>query len=123
DHVVLREVTPLPLAFGRPDSTLMAALDSVRATAHWINRFVVPSLGAPGGDIPRAVARAAAPLKVRLADHTVDDEIRAYHAALARAFSLAVSEGPLASNGVTPSGAAVAERAKAILPAPPLCPS
>ncbi len=115
DHVVLRELAPLPLAFGRPDSTLMAALDSVRTTAHWINRFVVPSLGAPGGDIPRSVARAAAPLKARLADHTVDDEIRAYHAALARAFSIAVSDGPLASNGVTPNGTAVAERAKAIL--------
>src|SRR6266480_155821 len=93
----------------------MAALDSVRTTAHWINRFVVPSLGAPGGDIPRSVARAAAPLKARLADHSVDAEIRAYHAALARAFSLAVSDGPLASNGVTPNGAAAAERAKAIL--------
>src|SRR6266566_4640879 len=115
DHVVLRELAPLPLAFGRPDSTLMAALDSVRTTAHWINRFVVPSLGAPGGDIPRSVARAAAPLKARLADHSVDAEIRAYHAALARAFSLAVSDGPLASNGVTPNGAAAAERAKAIL--------
>ena len=115
DHVVLRDVAPLPLAFARPDSSLEAALDSVRATAHWINRFVVPSLGAPGGDIPRAVAVAAAPLKARLADHTVDAEIRAYHAALARAFSIAVSDGPLVSSGATPLGAAVAERAKAIL--------
>src|SRR5690349_23812536 len=59
DHVVLRDVAPLPLTFTRPDSTLEAALDSVRATAYWINRFVVPSLGAPDGDIPRAVAVAA----------------------------------------------------------------
>jgi phosphatidylserine/phosphatidylglycerophosphate/cardiolipin synthase-like enzyme len=114
DHVVLPDVAPLPLAFGRPDSTLVAALDSVRATAHWINRFVVPSLGA-GGDIRHAVAQAAAPLKTRLADHTVDAEIRAYHAALARAFSIAVSDGPLGANGATPVGEAVAERAKAIL--------
>ena len=115
DHVVLRNVAPLPLAFARPDSTLRAALDSVRATAHWINRFVVPSLGAPGGDIAQSVALAAAPLKARLADHTVDAEIGAYHAALARAFSIAISDGPLPSNGVSPSGVAVAERAKAIL--------
>ncbi len=117
DHVRLRDQRPRSLTFRAEDPTLLEVLERVRETAQWINRFTVPGLGGLAEHAERVAADAVAPLKLRLADHSVEDEIRAYHRELARAFSLAVlgAQGGVPAAGSTPIGDSVAVHAEAIL--------
>lgn len=123
DFVRLDNQRPRPVGFQPTERGLLEALSDVRDGGLWINRLSVPSLSRAGGDVRQAVADAVRPLKIRLATvgpltsqvHTADAEIAAYHRALVRAFSIAVSDQTLPRGEGTPSGEAVAARAKQIL--------
>jgi hypothetical protein len=115
DYVALRAERPRALTYRPTDSTLLDALERVREHAMWINQLTVPALGGLSADPGRAAAEAVAPLKSHLAHHSVEEEIRAYHRELVRAFSIAISGRPAADGGSTPRGITAAASARAIL--------
>jgi hypothetical protein len=89
---------------------------SVLATR--IQRLVVPYIDATGADPVKALAPVVAQLRT-LADSApegtglgVEAAVRAYHAEVARAFSMAASGRPLAPGEATPAGEALAARAR-----------
>ena len=105
---------------------LEPALANVRETAYWVNRLVVPYFDQTARRRDQAVAAFTEDiqgLQARLAStdplfggaHTATAELRAYHAEVARAFSIAVSGEDMPFGGATPAGETVAEMARAIL--------
>lgn len=106
DHVVLSADRAPPLPFTVRDAGLESALAEVRERAVWIRRSTTPPFG-DGGSPTEAVTEATRPLAARLAAGGVADEIRGYHAAVRRAFRIAVEDSSL--------GDAVAARALATL--------
>ncbi|MBI2403707.1 MAG: hypothetical protein HYV20_13425 [Gemmatimonadetes bacterium] len=123
DFVRLDDRRPRPVEFRPSEPSLLEAMHDLRDGALWINRLSVPSIGRAGGDARRAVADAVRPLKLRLATagslmpagRTVHAEIDAYHEALVRAFSIAVSGRAVARGEHTPAGHAVAAHARKIV--------
>jgi len=84
----------VPYRVSEPE--LNAVLDSLRASAEWIRRLVVPFLDQDGRDAGIALARTARyvrELQARLAVRSVEQEVRHFHATLERAFSLAAGDG------------------------------
>jgi len=98
---------------------LEEALANVRAAAERMQHLIVPYLDRPGADPRAALAPLLAELRAPppLAGVTgpgpqVDAVVRAYHAALVRAFSIAASGRWLAPESTTPEGTAAAARAR-----------
>jgi len=75
------------------DPRLAAALDSVRAHARWVTRFVTPFVDQGGTEPAKAYGAATGELTARLTSRSVADEIRDYHAALDWAFAIAAAPG------------------------------
>ena len=125
DHVVLAAPEPPPI-FLIPDSTLTEALGNAAEHAHWVNRLTVPfteqwawghesALEAYAGDLielrthMRGDAGDAGPIRSPV------DDVRAYHAELDRAFSIATSGESMAEGSSTPFGRRTAEQAREII--------
>lgn len=123
DFVRLVDHSPPPAEFRPTDPSLLEAMHDLREGALWIDRLSVPFLGGAAGDARRAVAEAVRPLKLRLAgagsetpgEHTVEQEIDAYHRAVVRAFSIVVSGDAIPRGEQTPAGHAVAAQARTIV--------
>ncbi len=118
--VALRDARPTP----PPTEArgIDAALASVRVAAERLQHLVVPYLDRPGTDPRTALApliaelRAPAPLAgVTGPGLAVDGVVRAYHAELIRAFSIAASGQALPPGATTEPGALAAEVARKIL--------
>jgi hypothetical protein len=71
-------------------------------------------MGTTSVDARRAVGAAVAPLRQRLAHHSVAEEIESYHAALDHAFSIAAA-ACTRDCAVTPDGQRVAAHARQLL--------
>ena len=113
-----------PIDYAQP--ALEPVLASVRETSYWVNRLTVPYFDQTGRRRDQAVAAFTDYVReigVRLASsdpmfgdsHTANAELLAYHAEVARAFSIALSGEDLPLGVTTPGGDAVAEMARAIL--------
>ncbi len=77
------------------EPALDAVLDSLRASAEWIRRLVVPYLDQDGRSAGIALARTqryVRELKARLAVRSVEQEVRHFHSTLEQAFSLAAGD-------------------------------
>jgi hypothetical protein len=108
------------------DPALQSVLANVRETSYWVNRLTVPYFDQTGRRRDQAVAAFTDYVReigVRLAaydpmfggSHTASAELLAYHAEVARAFSIALSGEDLPLGVTTLGGDAVAEMARAIL--------
>ncbi len=123
-----------PVSPDRPDlepidhaqPALEPVLANVRETSYWVNRLTVPYFDQTGRRRDQAVAAFTDYVReigVRLAtsdpmfggSHTASAELLAYHAEVARAFSIALSGEDLPLGVTTPGGDAVAEMARAVL--------
>jgi hypothetical protein len=113
DHVVMRPPARRAPP-GHVSDVLRDALERAQESAFWINRFTVVPMGTTSADAHRAVAAAVEPLRQRLVHHSVADEIESYHAALDRAFSIAIA-GCTLDCDVTPDGEGIAARARQVL--------
>jgi hypothetical protein len=124
--VKMKQVRPAPLPYDNPSPALLEALDNVSETGWWINRFVTPGIDQRGRTREQSVANFTADVqemrdRLRSPDpifggaHTAEAEIRAFHAELARAFSIAASGEPMPFGTSTPQGEAIAAQARAIL--------
>jgi hypothetical protein len=124
--VELKQVRPEPHPLENPGPALLEALDNVEETAWWINRFVTPGIDQRGRTREQAVATFTADIREmrdRLANpdpifggsHTAEAEIRAFHAELARAFSIAASGEPIPFGTATAQGEQIAAQAREIL--------
>ena len=113
-----------PIDYSQP--ALEPVLANVRETSYWVNRLTVPYFDQTGRRRDQAVAAFTDYVReigVRLAaadpmfggSHTTSAELLAYHAEVARAFSIALSGEDLPLGVTTPGGDAVAEMARAIL--------
>jgi hypothetical protein len=122
----LQPVRPEPPPFHEPVPELEQALANVAETAWWINRFVTPGIDQRGGSREQAVARFTADvgdMRDRLESddplfggaHTAQAEVRAYHAEMVRAFSIAASGRPLPFGTATQEGEIIAAQAREIL--------
>ncbi len=111
---------------GRADPALEAVLANVSETAYWVNRLTVPYFDQTDRRRDEAVASFTdyiRGLRTRLAssdplfggEHTATAELLAYHAEVARAFSIAVSGEEVPVGRTTPAGEETAARARAIL--------
>ena len=105
---------------------LEPALANVRETAYWVNRLTVPYFDQTGRRRDQAVGAFTDYVRetqVRLASsdplfggsHTASAELLAYHAEVARAFSIAISGEDMPLGVTTLEGDAVAAMARAIL--------
>ncbi|MGB5526396.1 MAG: hypothetical protein WBN79_06020, partial [Gemmatimonadota bacterium] len=105
---------------------LEPALTNMRETAYWVNRLTVPYFDQTGRRRDQAVAAFTEDIQgmqARLASsdplfggsHTATAELLAYHAEVARAFSIALSGEDMPFGMATAGGEAVAEMARAIL--------
>ena len=106
DHAVLSDDPGASPPYTVVDAGLDAALVEVRERALWLRRLTTPPLEG-GGSPTEAVTEATRRIASRLAAGGVTDEIHAYHAAVRRAFRIAVGDSGL--------GGAVATRALATL--------
>jgi len=97
------------------DLRLAEALDSVRAHAQWVARFVTPFVDRGGAEPAKAFAAATGELTARLAARSVADEIRDYHAALNRAFALAAADPATGGRPDLEQGRAISVAARDIL--------
>ena len=105
---------------------LEPALANVRETSYWVNRLTVPYFDQTGRRRDQAVAAFTEDiqgLQARLASsdplfggpHTATAELLAYHAEVARAFSIALSGEDVPFGSATSEGEATAEMARAVL--------
>jgi hypothetical protein len=124
--VKMKQVRPEPLAFDDPSPALLEALDNLEETGWWINRFVTPGIDQRGRTRDQATASFTADIhemrdRLRSPDpmlggsHTAEAEIKAFHAELARAFSIAASGDPIPFGTSTPEGDQIAAQAREIL--------
>ncbi len=111
---------------GFSDPALEPALANVRETSYWVNRLTVPyfdqaarrrdqAVAAFTEDTRQIQARLAASDPLFGGAHGAEAETRAYHAEVARAFSIAISGAAVSLGRATPAGEAAAEMARAIL--------
>ncbi|HWA56415.1 MAG TPA: hypothetical protein VG692_04125, partial [Gemmatimonadales bacterium] len=108
-RVELREDIPRPLPFHAADSVLESELAEMRRAAAWVNRYSVPDIGRALNEPAADIARRLGPLVSHAeqlgggAVHTsgAEVEIRAYHRAMAVAFSRALDPGTAASGEPT----------------------
>ena len=79
-------------------SALDAVVDSLRISAEWIRRLVVPYLDQDGRNAHIALGRAAAylaALRAHLAVRSATEEVRFFHTQMEQAFTLASGSAPL----------------------------
>jgi hypothetical protein len=114
DRVHLRAPPPRPIDF-EPDDGLAHILAGLSESGFWVNQFALVPMGRHGRAAPAELRAGLAPLRARLADRSVDEEIRAYHRAAERAFSRATATGPVGPDEVTPLGVLVAASARHFL--------
>lgn len=111
---------------GHREPALEPALANVRETAYWVNRLTVPYFDQTGRRRDQAVAaftdyireigaRLSADDPLFGGGHTASAELLAYHAEVARAFSIALSGGDQALGRATPAGEEAAKMARVIL--------
>jgi phosphatidylserine/phosphatidylglycerophosphate/cardiolipin synthase-like enzyme len=114
DRVHLRAHVPRPIEF-TPDQDMVRTLDELAESAARINRFTLVPLGRRGHPGGAEMARDLALVRHQLSERSVDEEVRRYHHLAELAFSMAVSEDPWPTPGVTPLGAEVAAAARRLL--------
>jgi hypothetical protein len=86
---------PLPVPYQVQAPRLESLLDSIAQSAEWIRRAVVPFLDHDGRDAKVALARMSKDVNAlasRLSTRDEVSEVRWFHAALERAFSLSASD-------------------------------
>ena len=88
---------------------------NVRASAFWIARLAMPLDDRKGGDPHEVFAETTSELGERLKTRGFNDEIAFYHAELDRAFSMAVSGGPLSQGRSTAEGREASAAARRVL--------
>ncbi len=92
DHVVVSRDAHSPAPHRAADPVLATALDSLRVSAEWIRRLIVPFLDQDGRNAKVALARTAryiTELQAHVAERSVEQEVRSFHTQLERAFTLA----------------------------------
>lgn len=92
DYVVVSGDLRSPAPHRAIDPAILAALDSLRVSAEWIRRVVVPFLDQDGRNANVAMARTAryvTELQAHLAVRSVEQEVRAFHAHMEQIFALA----------------------------------
>lgn len=95
EKIVVALEFPAPIPYQVRDPALDAVLDSLRGSAEWIRRTVVPFLDQDARDTRTAEARMAASvdeLASRLSRRSAEEEVRWFHAQLDLAFSLAAAD-------------------------------
>ena len=110
DYVVVAPYLNRPESHRGSIPALEAGLDTLRVSAQWIRRLVVPFLDQDGRNANVALARTAkyvAAMRARLAIRSVDEELRGFHVRLEHAFALA--------SGSAPAGSELARRCREIL--------
>lgn len=110
DYVIVAHDFHTPASHVATSTALDAALDTLRISAEWIRRLVVPFLDQDGRDGGIALARTAAyvtELKAHLAVRSVAEEVRFFHAQLEQVFGVAA--------GSAPAGRDLARRCREIL--------
>ena len=126
DYVKMDNRRPARLPFekvGNVDSTFVECLRSLRSRAAWVARLTQPFSEYGGADAAKAMAPCIAELRAHMAmtdagfpnGHTVNEEIRAYHETLERAFSIAESGRPMAPGESTEAGRRIAAHARLYL--------
>ncbi len=124
--VKMHPVRPDPLPYEETDPALEEALANLEETGWWINRFVTPGIDQRGRTREQAVANFTADvheMRERLSGadplfgeaHTAEAEVRAFHAELARAFSIAASGEAMPFGSTTEEGETIAAQAREIL--------
>ena len=92
DYVVVARDFHAPVSHRATSSALDAGLDSLRVSAEWIERLVVPFLDQDGRDGSVALARTAGyvtNLKAHLALRSVAEEVRFFHTQMEQLFTVA----------------------------------
>ncbi len=110
DHVVVAADLPLPAPHRSRDLALTAALDTVRVSAEWVRRLVVPFTDHDARTAALAEGRTAhalTELRTHLAVRSAEAEVRFYHAAVEHAFAIATGSEVAAS--------ALAQRAREVI--------
>ncbi|HEU4364480.1 MAG TPA: hypothetical protein VFT13_03350, partial [Candidatus Krumholzibacteria bacterium] len=126
DYIKMDDRRPARLRLekvGNVDSTFVECLRALRARAAWVARLTQPFSEYGGADAAEAMAPRIAELRAHMQKtnaefpkgHTANEEIRAYHEALDRAFSVAEGGRPLAPGESTEAGRRVAARARLCL--------
>ncbi|MFC1530783.1 hypothetical protein ACFL5T_00835 [Gemmatimonadota bacterium] len=124
--VKMQQVRPVPLPLDDPDPALVEALENVEETGWWINELVTPGIDQRGRTREQATANFTADIREirdRLQSpdplfggrHTAEAEVRAFHAEIARAFSIAASGDPIPFGTSTPLGEEIAAQAREIV--------
>jgi hypothetical protein len=95
DYVIVAGQSHPRVRFAISDPELIAALDSVRASAEWIRRIVVPFLDQDGRDAGIAERRTESyvqELNEHLVMRSADEEVRYFHTQLEQAFVFAARD-------------------------------
>lgn len=111
DRVHLRAPPPRPIDF-EPDDELVRTLARLSESAFWVNQFALVPMGRLGRASPAELRAGVNPLRSRLAERSVDEEIRHYHQEMERAFSRAGAKGTISPGEITPLGVLVAASAR-----------
>ncbi len=109
---------PDPVYYDIDEPAIDAAVADFRGSALWIARLTVPYFDQDGRDredAMRAFMERVEELEARLAVRTFTEEVYHYHAALARAFSIAAGTTAPPPAAPTLLGEMIADTAKAIL--------
>jgi hypothetical protein len=119
DYIRFPEPQSSPIPHYEIDPALDETLANVRSSALWMSRLLIPYLDFDARTQDNAMKKVVArieELKAHIASTgTIEAEIRAYHAQLDRAFSIAASERALDPGETTERGRVVAARAKEVL--------
>lgn len=123
DAVRLESRKPYRVAEVDLDPRLDDPLTGVRERAHWITRLSQPLVDKSDADPHRALAPYMATLVTHMDStdalfpegHTLNEEIRVYHAELDRAFSIAVDGTPFATGHSSATGRKASAAARGIL--------
>jgi hypothetical protein len=102
DHVVVAGDYQLAPPHRAADPALAHMLDSLRVSAEWIRRLVVPFLDQDGRDGAVAIARTeryVAQMRTHLEVRSQEAEVRYFHAEMARLFAVA-SQRPAAADSL-----------------------
>lgn len=113
DYAAMAPVNLRPVTYsGAFDPALVPVLEELRESALWVGRLVAPRLRTGGGDAIESSRRAIRPVADHLATTTVEAEVRRYHAAMRRAFAIALRTAPDEGHpGLADSVATTARRA------------
>ena len=126
DHVEMDDRQPERRGkadIGGKDRDLAVTLDTLRVRARWVARMTQPFSEYDGGDAREAMAPHIASLRAHMAavdadfpqGHTANEEIRAYHETLDRAFSIAESGTSFGAGESTARGRRISENARHVL--------